>query len=92
MSLGQHRLLHGVIFPQFLTSMNIDISKESVGVVKAMFKKHLGVDSLSALSDAEYSTFISACIMLMAREYGVQFPKEEAELEMKQFIQLYLEQ
>jgi len=87
----QHRLLHGVIIPQFLTAMSIDVTKESIDIIKIMFKKHLDVESLSALSDAKYSTFISAVIMLMSREYGVEFPLEEAEQDMKTVIQMYIE-
>lgn len=72
--------------------MDIEVTKESIHVVKEMFKKHLGVESLSSLTDAEYSVFISSCSMIMAREYGVEIHgQDEENLEMKDLLKLTME-
>ena len=87
-SVGQHRYLHGIVFRDFLVSLDIEPSKENIETVKLMFKKYLKIASVSALSDATLSQAISAIRMLMAREFQTEVPLSEAKKTMKQILNI----
>jgi hypothetical protein len=69
---SQHRILNGIILPQFCEAVGIYPSKDNVEEVKKLFKRYLKVASTAALSDRDMSMFIQAVCMLSAREFGVE--------------------
>ena len=83
---SQHRLLNGIIIPQFLEAMGIEPTKEMVLNVKEMFKKYLKVRSTAALSDRDMSRFIQAFLMLAAREFSVELTFDFAKKTMEQIL------
>ena len=83
---NQHRLLNGIIIPQFLEAMGIDVTKENVLAAKEMFKRYLQVAHTSALSDEHMSAFIQAFLMLASREFGVELTYDFAEKTMRQIL------
>lgn len=86
MSAGQHKLWHGKIAPLFTEKMGIEPTKENVAKVKKMFKDYLSVPSTAALTDTQYSHFISAAIMIMSREFGIDVMPDTANRTMEQLL------
>lgn len=83
---SQHRFLNGILIPQFLEAMGIEVDKETVSAVRTMFKKYLRVGSTSALSPRQMSKFCEAFIMLAAREWGLEIPLQDAETTMTELL------
>jgi hypothetical protein len=82
----QHKLLNGVIIPQFLDAMGVEATKEAVHETKEIFKRYLRVHSTASLSDRDMSHFINAFCMLAAREWGIELTEEFAEKTMTQIL------
>lgn len=82
-SYPQHKLLHGILIPQFLESQGLRNTPKTRAAVKKAFKDMFEVDSTSSLSDEEYSTLISNIIHLVAEEFGVEIPFRDADQDMR---------
>lgn len=85
-SANQHRLLNGVIIPQFLDRLGIEATPEAVLETKEIFKRYLKVRSTASLSDRDMASFIGAFMMLSAREMGIELTEEFAEKTMIQIL------
>ena len=83
---SQHKILNGVLIPQFLDAVRIGATKENVLAVKKMFKQYLDVASTSLLSERDMWKFIQAFQMLSAREFGVELPENFAEKTMEELL------
>jgi len=86
MSLKQSRLLHGIIFKEFMQELGIEVNKDNMEVVKKMFKGHLSVEHTSSLNDKEYSIFIDSVLETMANGWGIELPKKQADTSMRDFL------
>jgi len=85
MSNVQHRLFH-LGLKDFLVELGIEPTKENLYEVKLMFKRHLGVRSVAALSDEEYREFINNVFGLIAINFGIEVPLFEAEKSMRELL------
>lgn len=83
---SQHKLLNGIIIPQFLEGVEIEVTKEAVLETKEIFKRYLRVHSTASLSDRDMSHFINAFVMLAAREWGIELTEDFAEKTMRQIL------
>ena len=83
---AQHRLLNGVILPQFLDRLGIEATKENVASVKQIFKRYLRVGSTAALDTRSMKLFIEAVLMLAAREWGAELTFDFAEKSMREIL------
>jgi len=86
---GQHKLLNGILIPDFLLSLGIEVSKENVLATKEMFKRYLRVAHTSLLDDNNMQKFCGAFCMISAREFGREIPISEAEKTMTQLLKEY---
>ena len=82
----QHNLFHGIILYQFLEAFGIANTKTNREKAKRAFKDYFEVDSTAVLTDAQYSRFISAVIMLISREWGIELPLMDAEKTMTELL------
>lgn len=77
MSLGQHRLLHGVILPQFLEHLGIEPTRNNVEVVKILIKAHHRIPYVRELNDKKYAEFITDVLSLLAEQWGFEMEHEK---------------
>ena len=85
----QHRYLNGILIPQLLEALGIEVNKANRLEVKSMFKRYLKTYSTAALDDKTMSKFIEAFRMLCSRELGYELPFEDAEKSMTQLLKEY---
>ena len=85
-SVDQHKLLNGIIIPQFLDRLQIEVTPEAVLETKEIFKRYLQVRSTASLSDRDMASFIGAFLMLASREWGIELTEEFAEKTMRQIL------
>ena len=83
---GQHKLLNGILIPQFLEEIGMEVTKDNADAVKGMFKKYLDVHSTSFLSEKDMWKFIQAFYMLAAREFSVELTQEQARMTMEELL------
>ena len=86
---GQHKLLMGILIPDFMRQFGIEVNKDSVLIVRQIFKDYLKVAHTSALDDRNMQKFCEAFKMLAAREFGVEVPLIDAEKTMTQLLKDY---
>ena len=82
----QHRLFNGVILSDFLEAFGVASTKANREKAKKAFKDYFEVGSTAVLTDAQYSRFISAVIMLISREWGIELPLRDAEKTMTELL------
>lgn len=85
MGRGQHGAFHATL-RDFLVEIGVEPTRENMEEVKRMFKSYLKIGSVAALDSKTYSKAISAVLCLMAREFGVELPKEQADKTMTELL------
>jgi hypothetical protein len=83
---SQHKLLNGILIPEFLAYFRIEATKDNVSATKEIFKRYLKVAHTSMLSDRSMQRFVEAFKMLAAREFGVEIPIRDAEKTMTELL------
>ena len=74
-----------------MTELGIEVNKSNMEIVKKLFKSHLSVKYTSALSDKEYSLFIDSVSVLIAEGWGIELPKSQERIDMKNFLKMIYE-
>ena len=71
-----HRYYRGVLLPSIAYSLGVHYTKnkEVCEILHRAFKEYLCVDTTSGFTDHEFLTYMSAILMLMAREKGKLIP------------------
>lgn len=83
---NQFKLLHGILLPQFLSAVGLEVTNENALAVKIIFKDYLDVASTASLSEGDMWKFIQAFYMLSAREFGVELTEDFANLTMREAL------
>jgi hypothetical protein len=81
-----HRYFHGILLKEFLEEYGVEPTPSNIEKAKQSFKRYLNISSLSSLSPRTYSQVISATTMLMAREFGKEIPRSEADKTMRELL------
>lgn len=71
-----HRYYRGVLLVNISYALGVPElhHKESCSILHDAFKKYFCIESTSDLSDHTFLTYMSAILMIMAREKGVLIP------------------